>query len=186
MISRISEIVKPVKKTMRYAGKSTLFFLLSDKGVPLASIVRQNAYYGGALPINNLISKFEQKDADYPVQDDVSGYDYSGFNIQEIVDEGSQDDVIIQIISIGENSEQIMKNFANMKNYIQFTEEEEPFFYFQLFYYNFLKQEEELARRFFVPAGGKLLFETLEFDDGTRSIGLVFYPPKVKRIANRY
>jgi len=116
-ISRLSEIVKPAKRIMRYAGKSILFFLLSDTGVPLASFVRQNSYYGGAMSTEDLFKNFIQKEADYPPQDEEIEYNYSAVNIQEIIDKGSQEDVIIPIINIGQNSSEIAESLFGIKKY---------------------------------------------------------------------
>ncbi|GEM_PF-539535 len=183
-LSRLSEIVQPAKRVMRYAGKSILFFLLSDKGVPLASFVRQNSYYGGALPVDDLIEKFVQKEADYPALDEEIEYVFSDTDFQKLVDEMSQEEVASLIVDFGNNPAEIMKNMFGIKSTVQYNEEE-PYFYFRMFYYYLLRHEEKLTNLYSIPANGKILYETSQFDDGTRSFGLVYYPPKVKRIVPR-
>lgn len=183
-ISQISEIIHPVKKAMRYAGTSAFFFLLSDKGVSLASIVRQNAYYGGALPVNALIEKFVLKEADYPVLDEGIENVFSDIDFQKLIDEMSQEEVTSSIVDFGNNPAEILKNMSGTKSTVKY-DEEEPYFYFRMFYFYLLKHEEKLANQYSIPAKGKILYETSDLDDGTRSFGLVLYPPKVKRIVPR-
>jgi len=183
-IKLISEIVHPVKKVMRYAGTSSFFFLLSDKGVPLASIVRQNACYGGALPVDDLIEKFVQKEADYPVLEEGIEYVFSDVDFQKLIDEMSREEAASLIVDFGSNPAEILKNMFESKAGMQYCEEE-PYFYFRMFYFYLLRHEEKLANLYSIPAKGKILYETSDLDDGTRSFGLVFYPPTVKRIVPR-
>ncbi|MHC9543044.1 MAG: ASCH domain-containing protein [Vulcanimicrobiota bacterium] len=183
-VSQLSEKVHPAKKAMRYAGTSAFFFLLSDKGVPLASIVRQTAYYGGALHVNDLIDRFVQKEADYHVQDEGIEYVFSDIDFQRLIDIESQEEAVSQIVDFGNSPAEIMKNMSGIKSTVQYNEEE-PYFYFRMFYFYLLRHEEKLANLYSIPANGKILYETSEFDDGARSFGLVLYPPKVKRIVPR-
>jgi len=183
-ISQISEIVRPVKKVMRFAGASVFFFLLSDKGVPLAAFVRQNCYYGGALSAEELISRFVQKEADYPVLKEEIEYVFSDIDFQRIVDEESQEEAASVLISFGDNPAEIMKKMFGIKAAVHY-DEQEPYFYFRMFYFYLLRHEEKLANLYSIPARGRILYETAQFDDGTESFGLVLYPPTVKRIVPR-